>query len=128
MYAAINGVGNARSVYIMHSFRKSDGKTSTRVFKKLGRLYDLLPLYDNDLDKLMNWAKQEARKETEKQKNDSNVISVPFYPASRIDTGANPLSNVGYLFLQSLCTDLRLDNICKTFILGISLTLISILS
>ena len=113
MYAAINGVGNARSVYIMHSFRKSDGKTSTRVFKKLGRLYDLLPLYDNDLDKLMNWAKQEARKETEKQKNDSNVISVPFYPASRIDTGANPLSNVGYLFLQSLCTDLRLDNICR---------------
>ena len=113
MYAAINGVGNSRSLYIMHSFRKNNGKTSSRVFKKLGRLNDLLPSFDNDLDKLMAWAKQEAAKETKKLKSDSNVISVPFYPVSRIDKGVNPVFNVGYLFLQSLCSQLRFDNICR---------------
>ena len=113
MYAAINGVGNSKSLYIMRSFRKNNGKTTSKVFKKLGRLDELLPSFDNDLDKLMAWAKQEAAMETEKQKNDSNVISVPFYPVSRIDKGMNPIFNIGYLFLQSLCSDLRLENICR---------------
>lgn len=113
MYAAINGVGNAKSVYIMQSFRKNDGKTSSKVFKKLGRLNDLLPSFDNDLDKLMAWARQEAIKETEIIHKRNDVVSVPFYPSSRIDKDVSISFNVGYLFLQSLCTNLKLDNICR---------------
>ena len=53
MYAAINGVGNNKSVYIMQSFRKKDGKTSTKVYRKLGSLNDLLPCFSNNQELLM---------------------------------------------------------------------------
>ena len=42
MYAAITGTGKNKSVYIMQSFRKENGRTSSRVHRKLGRLDDLL--------------------------------------------------------------------------------------
>ena len=42
MYAAITGTGKNKSVYIMQSFRKKNGRTSSRVHRKLGRLDDLL--------------------------------------------------------------------------------------
>ena len=66
MYAAINGTGNNKSVYIMQSFRKEDGKTSSRVFRKLGKLDTLLAQFNGDKEKMMQWAKAEAVKDTEK--------------------------------------------------------------
>ena len=65
MYATINRTGNNKSVYIMQSFRKGDGKTSSRVFRKLGKLDALLEQFNGDKDKLMDWAKTEALKDTE---------------------------------------------------------------
>ena len=62
MYAAINGVGSYKSVYIMQSFRKKDGKTSSRVYRKLGSLNELLPRFSNNQELLMEWAKKEAKK------------------------------------------------------------------
>ena len=53
MYAAINGTGNNKSVYIMQSFRKEDGKTSSRVFRKLGKLDTLLAQFNGDKEKMM---------------------------------------------------------------------------
>ena len=53
MYAAITGTGKNKSVYIMQSFRKENGRTSSRVHRKLGRLDDLLEKYDGNQEKLM---------------------------------------------------------------------------
>ena len=50
MYAAITGTGKNKSVYIMQSFRKDNGKTSSRVYRKLGRLDVLLEQYGGDKD------------------------------------------------------------------------------
>ena len=41
MYAAINGIKNNKSVYIMQSYRKENGQTSSRVYRKLGRLENI---------------------------------------------------------------------------------------
>ena len=57
MYAAITGTGKNKSVYIMQSFRKENGRTSSRVHRKLGRLDDLLEKYDGNQEKLMAWTK-----------------------------------------------------------------------
>ena len=75
MYVNITGSANNKDVYIYQSYRKENGKTSSRIYKKLGKYNALLEQFDNDNDKLMAWAKQEARKETEAFNN--KCIPVP---------------------------------------------------
>ena len=113
MYAAINGVGNNKSVYIMYSFRKENGKTSSRVFRKLGRLDELLERFSNDQDQLMAWAKEEAAKDTADFNRKNGTVSVSFSKAARIPKNEGRSFNVGYLFLQQLCSRLRMENICQ---------------
>ena len=75
MYIAITGSKNNSDVYIKQSYRKENGKTSSRIYKKLGKLNDLLIQFDGDKDKMLAWAKNEARKETElyHQKNGKSL-------------------------------------------------------
>lgn len=113
MYAAINGVGNNKSVYIMQSFRKKDGKTSTKVYRKLGSLNDLLPCFSNNQELLMAWAKKEAKKDTDEYNAQYGSVSFSLSQAAYIPKDEERSFNIGYLFLQQLCTELRLDNICR---------------
>ena len=64
MYIAVTGSKNNKDVYIYQSFRKKDGKSSSRIYKKLGKYNTLLEQFDGDNEKLMAWAKSEAAKET----------------------------------------------------------------
>ena len=113
MYAAINGVDSNKSVYIMYSFRKENGKTSSRVYRKLGRLDELLERFSNDQDQLMAWAKEEAAKDTADFNRKNGTVSVSFSKAARIPKNEGRSFNVGYLFLQQLCSRLRMENICQ---------------
>jgi len=113
MYAAINGTGNNKSVYIMQSFRKEDGKTSSRVFRKLGKLDTLLAEFNGDKEKMMEWAKSEALKDTEIHSQKSAMVSVTLSQTAHIPLDEERSFNVGYLFLQKLCSELRVDNICR---------------
>ena len=63
MYIAVTGSKNNKDVYIYQSFRKKDGKSSSRIYKKLGKYNTLLEQFDGDNEKLMAWAKIEAAKE-----------------------------------------------------------------
>lgn len=113
MYVAINGVGNNKSVYIMQSYRKESGQTSSRVHRKLGRLDELLAQFSNDHDQMMAWAKKEAAKDTEDYNKKNGTISVSFSKGAYIPKNEERSFNVGYLFLQQLCTQLRIDSICR---------------
>jgi transposase len=113
MYVNITGASNNKDVYIYQSFRKENGKTSSRIYKKLGKYNDLLARFDNDNDKLMAWAKEEARKETEAFNNRSVPTPISLSQNVIITKDEERCFNVGYLFLQQLCTDLRFDNICR---------------
>ena len=64
MYVNITGSANNKDVYIYQSYRKENGKTSSRIYRKLGKLNVLLPRFDGDMEKLMAWAKEEAAKDT----------------------------------------------------------------
>ena len=68
MYIALTGSENNKDVYIYHSFRKENGKSSSRIYKKLGKYNTLLEQFDGDRDKMMAWAREQADKET-KQSN-----------------------------------------------------------
>ena len=100
--------------YINQSYRKENGKTSSRIYKKLGKYNDLLEQFDGDKEKLMAWAKEEAKKETELYNQRNGKVTLEFSQAARIPLNEARSFNVGYLFLQVLCTQLRLDKICRT--------------
>lgn len=114
MYVNITGSPNNKDVYIYQSFRKENGKTSSHIYKKLGKMNDLLAQFDNDKDKMMEWAKNEAKKETELYNQKNGKVSVDFSQGVRILKNEQRLFNTGYLFLQSLVTELRLDKICRS--------------
>ena len=53
MYVNITGSANNKDVYIYQSYRKENGKTSSRIYKKLGKYNALLEQFDNDNENLM---------------------------------------------------------------------------
>ena len=113
MYIAVTGSKNNKDIYIYQSFRKKDGKSSSRIYKKLGKYNTLLEQFDGDNEKLMAWAKSEAAKETDLYNERTGKVTVEFPQAACIPMNETRSFHAGYLFLQQLCTELRLDNICR---------------
>lgn len=113
MYVAINGTDNNKSVYVMQSYRKENGRTSSRVFRKLGRLDELLVQFSGNHEQMMLWAKQEAEKDTITYNSKTEAMTVSLSQTAYIPKDEERSFNVGYLFLQQLCTELRLDSICR---------------
>ena len=78
MYIAVTGSKNNKDVYIYQSCRKEDGKSSSRIYKKLGKYNSLLEQFNGDDEKLMGWAKSEAAKETELYNERTGKVMVEF--------------------------------------------------
>ena len=104
---------NAEQLYIIKSFRKGSKNTS-RIFKKLGTMDELLPKYDNDREKVLAWAKEQARICTEEEKNNTLKVPVEFSQEKQIAMGERVSFNGGYLFLQKIFYELGLDEICSS--------------
>lgn len=113
MYVNITGSNNNKDVYIYQSYRKENGKSSSRIYRKLGKYNELLDKFDGDKDKMMAWAKEEAAKDTEAYNKQREKVTVEFSPTLRIPLDEERSFNAGYLFLQKLCSELRIDNICR---------------
>lgn len=114
MYVAITGDKNNSDVYIKQSYRKENGRTSSRIYKKLGKFNDLLAQFNGDEDQMLAWAKNEAKKETALYNQKNGKVSMDFSQGSRIALNEQRLFNSGYLFLQCLVTQLRMDKICRS--------------
>lgn len=113
MYVNITGSANNKDMYIYQSYRKENGKTSSRIYRKLGKFNDLLAQFNGDSEKLMAWAKDQAARDTALFNKQKETVSVEFSQVARIPLDQTRSFNVGYLFLQALCSDLRIDNICR---------------
>lgn len=113
MYVNITGSKNNKDVYIYQSFRKANGKPSSRIYKKLGKYNELLEKFSGNEENMMAWARAEAAKETSLYNQQKEQISVTFSQVTPIPLEEERLFNVGYLFLQQLCSELRFDNICR---------------
>ncbi|TDW07528.1 DDE family transposase [Breznakia blatticola] len=104
---------NSESFYINHAFKGKNGKSTSKVFKKLGTLKDLMEELQTDRDGVVAWAKEQARIETEKYNKETETVTIPFSQTQLIDSDKNRCFNVGYLFIQSILSSLRIDNICR---------------
>lgn len=113
MYVSITGVENNKDVYINQSYRKENGKTSSRIYRKLGKLNELLRHFDGDFDAMMAWAKSEAEKDTAEYNAKTCDVSVSLSRKAYIPKNEERCFQIGYLFLQKLCTELKIDAICR---------------
>ena len=103
MYICITGSDNNKDVYIKQSYRKPNGKTSSRIHRKLGKYNNLLEQFSGDADKLMAWAKEEAAKDTAEYNAKKEKVSIDFSQTYRIPLDEERSFHAGYLFLQQLC-------------------------
>ena len=113
MYVSITGNKGNQDVYIKQSYRKDNGKTSSRIYKKLGKYNTLLEQFSGNEKELMDWAKKEAEKETLAYNQQKEKVSLSLSPLARIPLDEERVFNIGYLFLQKICHALRIDNICR---------------
>lgn len=113
MYVSITGNKGNQDVYIKQSYRKDNGKTSSRIYKKLGKYNALLELFSGNEQDLMDWAKKEAEKETLAYNQQKEKVSLSLSPLARIPLEEERVFNIGYLFLQKICSELRMDIICR---------------
>lgn len=104
---------NAESFYINFAYIDENGKSTSKTYRKLGTLKELSEKLGTDRDGVMAWAKEQARIATEEYKKDNEALSIPFSPNKLIERDIQRSFNCGYLFLQSILTDLRFDNICR---------------
>ena len=104
----------SESFYINYAYIDKNGKSTSKIFKKLGTLNELKEkLGTDDRDEVMKWAKEQARIATEQHKAESETVLVPLSPKILINLNERRSFNCGYLFLQKICSDLRIDNICR---------------
>jgi transposase len=101
---------NARSLYVIKSFR-DNGKNTSKIVEKLGT-YDELLKRLNGQDPI-EWAKQYIEELNKKEKENSRKIMVPYSPTKLIDKYDQRSFNGGYLFLQKIYHELGIDKICK---------------
>ena len=113
MYVSITGNKGNQDVYIKQSYRKDNGKTSSRIYKKLGKYNTLLEHFSGNEQDLMDWAKKEAEKETLAYNQQKEKVSLSLSPLARIPLDEERVFNIGYLFLQKICSELRMHNICR---------------
>ncbi len=106
---------NAESFYITKSYVNSDGKSTSKIIRKLGTLAELSQMLHTDRDGVMAWAKEQAKTETLKYKSDkeSKLVLIPFHADRMLDYHRQKLFKGGYLFLQSVYYEIRLDATCR---------------
>ncbi len=90
-------VKSNKDVYIYQSCRKEDGKSSSRIYKKLGKYNSLLEQFNGDDEKLMAWAKSEAAKETELYNKRTGKVTVKFSQAACIPMNKARSFHAGYV-------------------------------
>ena len=113
MKLTISRSKNSEQLYITKSIRVNKDKTTSRIFTKLGTMAELLPQHDNDRDKVIAWAKDQARILTEQEKNNTLKIPVELSEGVQLKLGEQMFYHGGYLFLQKIYHDLGLDKICS---------------
>lgn len=88
-----------------------NGKKTTKVIEALGNDAEILKKYPG-VDPY-TWAKEYARKLTEQEKENNRKIIAKYSPMKQLPLNKQILFNTGYLFLQDIYHELKLDKICE---------------
>ena len=100
---------NARCFYIQTSYRKKDGKISTKTVRKLGSEAKIKELYG--VEDAMEWAKAELAKMRQEDAEGKTGVLVELSPDKLIDS-TERIFNGGDIFIEKVCSQLGLRQIC----------------
>lgn len=78
---------NAESFYITQTFKKKNGASSSKHIKKLGTLAELSEKLNTNRNGVMQWAREQAKLETEKYKkeNEEKKVLIPFHSDRQLE-------------------------------------------
>lgn len=115
MRVATSKSKNAESFYITKGYINDNGVSTSVIVRKLGTLKELLPEHGPTRDDVMAWAKEEARLETLKYKQEqkNKLVQITFHADRQLDYGTQTFFRGGYLFLQSIYYQLQLNKVCR---------------
>lgn len=112
MRISIRKSKNFEFIYIIKDIY-SNGSRTTKTVEKLGKINELCSEKNLTREQVIEWAKSRAKKLTADEKNENSNIITPFSSNRIIDLNTERKFNCGYLFLQSIYYQLKLDNICR---------------
>lgn len=112
MRISIRKSKNFEFIYIIKDIY-SNGSRTTKTVEKLGKINELCSEKNLSRDQVIEWAQSRAKKLTADEKNENSNIIIPFSSNRIIDLDTERKFNCGYLFLQSIYYQLKLDNICR---------------
>lgn len=106
---------NSESFYISKSFINDKGKSTSVVVRKLGTLTELLEEHGPTREHVLAWAKNEAKLETQKykQEEESKAVQITFHADKQLDFHKQTFYRGGYLFLQNIYYALQLNKTCR---------------
>ena len=103
---------NAQSFYVVKS-TYIKGKRSNKVVEKLGTLDELKLKFKNEDPYI--WAKKYVEELNKQEKEGNRKIIIKYSPNKIINKNNNINFNIGYIFLEKLYYDLKLNETCKKF-------------
>ncbi|MDD7133878.1 MAG: hypothetical protein PUH74_05585, partial [Bacteroidales bacterium] len=103
--------GSYTYLYAIKSFRKEDGKCTTKVVEKFGTVEELREKLGGEDP--VEWARARVAEMTAIEKEENKNVVVEYNPKAYIQKGEQRSYNGGYLFLQKIYYELGLDYICK---------------
>ncbi|MSS64181.1 IS1634 family transposase [Velocimicrobium porci] len=106
---------NAESFYISKGYINDKGASTSVIVRKLGTLKELLLEHGPTRDDVMAWAKEEARLETlkYKQEQENKRIQITFHANRQLDYEKQIFFRGGYLFLQYIYYQMHIEKICR---------------
>lgn len=106
---------NSESFYITKGYINHKGISTSVIVRKLGTLNDLLKDHGPTRDDVMAWAREEAKGETLKYKEEreSRAVQIIFHSDKQLDYDRQKFFRGGYLFLQSIYYALQLNKTCR---------------
>lgn len=106
---------NAESFYISKGYINDKGVSTSVIVRRLGTLKELLPEHGPTRDDVMAWAREEARMETKKYKEEqqNKAVQITFHADRQLCYEQQVLHRGGYLFLQSFYYRLHMDKVCR---------------
>lgn len=101
---------NAKCFYIQTTYRKRDGKLSSKTVKKLGNETYIKETYG--VEDAEAWAKEELERMRQAAREEKQGLIVELHPDRLID-GAERIYNGGDVFIEQVLSCLGLRDICK---------------
>lgn len=99
----------SQNFYVLKSYRDANGKSTSKIVEKLGTFEELKKLHNDPVA----WAKAYVEDLNQREEEASGVINVRFCQNVPLEKNEQNLFDGGYLFLQKIYHELRLDYICS---------------